>query len=201
MKRNEVEKILSNEFDRILFFKDYQYFSRDGNEDLYKRFISKVLAEDNDVDVTSDAIYLAININFFSPSLLAKIKAILFSRRQYLVKLSCLDYLTHFKKYMSVKSFVKTNEYLLARSTNILLKIQAITNLLFKYAPLFDSLIMALEASKGPTEFYRAMNGLSYNSIKLNSEQLLKLERITREKKFGTSVQRELIKKIKSMGN
>jgi hypothetical protein len=45
------------------------------------------------------------------------------------------------------------------------------------------------------------MNRLSYNSIKLNSEQLRKLEPNNSRKKFGTSVQRELIKKIKDVGH
>ena len=109
VQKHEVQRILASAYDRALFVQEYRYFGRDSNDKLYKTFILDALKNGNNADLISDVIYMAIEIDFFSKPLQSEIEKILFSRRHYLIKLSCLDYLTHFKNKITNKDFYTCN--------------------------------------------------------------------------------------------
>src|SRR5258706_7333142 len=131
VSKEQVSKILSSSFDRSVFLNEYKYFKNDGNSALYRNFILETLSKkDTNVNLTTDVVYLAIEIDFHSKELFEIVLQMLSSKKGYLVKLSCLDYINHFKNKIPKATLLEVNTGMLKRTRNILLKVQSLTNLI-----------------------------------------------------------------------
>lgn len=190
--REAVTQILSNSVDRIYFLRDYKFFGRDNNSDQYTRYVLTIIKSERNLDIVSDALLLAIKVGRFSESLLTQVRVILRSRRHYLVKLGCLDFLFAFKNRISRTSFYQLNEEIRKKSKNNLLVIQATLNLMSLNVDLVDDLFTTLKKSQSPTEFYRVVNGFGQIGFRLSQERITKFTEILESKSFAAKVNEEL---------
>jgi len=189
------DKILSMPFERSIFLNEYRYFRNDGNKSTYKDFISKVLNRKRvDSDLLSDVIYLAIDIKFYSRELLDEISKMLLSKKDYLIRLACLDYLNSFRRNIDKSVYLRLNQGIFRSSKNTLLRLQSLINLMSldrdKYFPLLSSI---LEKETMPTVFYRLINGLKAGNIKLKSEEKRVIIQMIKENSFDRKVKSELV--------
>lgn len=175
----------------------------DGNKSIYKDFVGKILSRKRIApDLLSDVIYLAIDIKFYSQELLDEISKMLLSKRDYLIRLACLDYLNCFRRSIDKSVYLRLNQGILRSSKNTLLRLQSLINLMSldrnKYFPL---ILSTLEKETMPTVFYRLINGLKAGNFKLKSDEKKVIAELIKENKFDGKVKSELMSDLKRLTN
>lgn len=196
---NVISKILSNPFERMFFLKEYEFFDRDGNARQYNDYALSVIKNSRDVVAVSDAIILSTKTHQFSKSVFKQIRIMLYSRRNYIVKLACLDFLLAFKEEIPKRYFFQINNRILSHSRNNLLRIQATLNLISIDANFSSKLIALLYVANSPTEFYRVINGLQCDDIRLDAEEIERLKGMIVQKPFKKQVKIELLSRLENL--
>ncbi len=187
---------MADPFERTIFLNEYRYFKSDRNISEYRNFIRNVLDKSRDANIVSDVIYFSVTIDFFSKNLFLIIKTILFSKRNYLVRLACLDYITHFKDKLAKNEFYELCEDVYKGTKSPLLRIQVLTNLLKINQQYFHGLIKLLKKIDHPTGIYRTLNGIAQNNIKITSEQFKLFKSLIINKNFEDGVRKELLAQL-----
>jgi hypothetical protein len=151
---------LKDDLYRSTFIADYNYFLLDKNESIYKDFIHDNLTS-NSIDLVSDLLILATRINYFSNTIMNKIKTILFKNSNHILKLASFDYLNMFYHNLSKENYIAYSHSVRAKSTIKLVVFQSLINLLLedkkKY---FNQILEILMNSIVPVFFYRLANNL-----------------------------------------
>lgn len=166
VSEEELYGIFKSSIDRNIFISEYSYFGMDGNDVFYKEFIDKYIYSSKR-KFQEDAIELSIATGTFKIQYLDVIKAIIYSKRNDGIKLTCCDWLSYFFKDLPKSTFLEINEYLLKRTEYDLTKVQCMLNLflLNNNYPIIENLSLYLKEVKYATVFYRIINGLNFINL------------------------------------
>ena len=159
----EVLRVMRNKPERKVFINSYKYFKKDKNDNVYYSFIESVSIND-DSETIEDAVYLSDTLGYYSVGILKLVKLVLKSKRNFFLKLTCLDFIhSNYLKigkteYSDINESLRTNK-------NLFIKLQANVNLLLnssneKYR---KSILTILSSSEYPNIFYRFLNMVDSN--------------------------------------
>ncbi|MDP9080832.1 MAG: hypothetical protein M3O71_25725 [Bacteroidota bacterium] len=204
VSKNELITIFKRNLDRSIFIGEYPYFGSDGNEVFYEAFIESNILK-HKFKVQEDAIELSVRLNIYKVLFLREIKKIVYSRRQGIINLVCLDWLFYFFQDIPKDEFIEINEHVSKHSTSDLLKVQSVLNiLLFKPdIQLIKNLISYFTESDDPSVFYRLINSLDTNQLakRFTNETINSIKEIVLSKHAISKDQRnEIIKKLSALG-
>jgi hypothetical protein len=155
--------LLSTDVYRGNFINNYAFFKTDGHINIYKDFIDNTNIHTRN-DRIDDTIVLADNIGYCSKKLLSLVEQVLFSRKNFFLKLTCLDYLLGQNDKIDDVMYYTLNERYI-HNKNEFLKLQANVNLL-KTGDKVESkkhIIRVLKKAPYPSVFYRFFNSIEYN--------------------------------------
>jgi hypothetical protein len=200
VSNNALNKIFRKNIDRSIFIGEYPYFTSDGNDLFYEEFIEHSILK-HGFKVQEDAIELSIRLNIFKVPFLVEIKKILYSRRQELIKLVCLDWLFYFFREIPENEFIEINEYMYRHSKHDLLIVQSILNMLLckPNSQLISDLTFCFAESNDPAVFYRLINNLDSNQLakEFTSETMAIIKEIVISKLTISKKQKnEIFKKL-----
>lgn len=194
ISEQELNTILSKPSYRSDFINKYTFFKVDGHMKIYKNFIDQVDFKNNN-ETLDDAIVLADSIDYCSGHLLNLIKGILFSKKNYFIKLSCLDYLLSQNGKIDHSTYMMLNERF-KNNLNEFLKLQANINLLITENKSEQSVIRIVKSAHYPDIFYRFFNSISFNSSSfknhLNSDLIYSVYRIFESHNFPQATKSEI---------
>lgn len=162
ISEKELIAILSKPIYRSDFINEYPFFRTDGHTKIYQDFIDKTDFRKNN-ERLDDAIVLADSIDYYSIHLLNLIKEILFSKKNFVIKLTCLDYLlSQHEKIDNSTYIILNNRY--KNNSNEFLNLQANINLLLTENKSEKSILKVLNSAPYPNIFYRFFNSISFNT-------------------------------------
>lgn len=161
ISEEDLIRLLSKSSYRNEFINEYTFFKTDGHSKIYQNFIESTDFSKNN-DRIEDAIVLADSIDYFSNSVLDLIRNILFSRKNYFLKLTCLDYTLSQNEKIDRSIYVILNERY-KNNKNEFLKLQANINLLIIEDKSKKSIIKVLKLASYPNIFFRFFNSISFN--------------------------------------
>lgn len=199
----EVTKIFNSNIDRELFISEYQHLQGDENLDFYKNFIDQNIHSYR-FRLQEDAIDLSINLDYFKVSFFKSIKEIIHSRRNNWIKLACLDWLFNFSQLINKADYLEINRYALKKSTDELLQVQCILNLLLIeiQTDVIENLLNVLQTATLPATFYRFINGFEKLNIdkEINQRLIISVISLVKSNKLVSESQKnELINSLSSM--
>jgi|GEM_PF-2073611 len=166
---NKVFTILSDKKCRQIFIKQYDFFYRN-NQEKIAFFIDSNYNLDTPSDFKVDLLDLAFEINYYSKKIDKLIREELKMRRDYIFKLSALDYLNHFYPFISNKNdYLELSEYLFCNSSNNIVVFQAAINLLPRDNVKYENYLLKrlTKENVAPFLYYRLVDNLiSYDQFK-----------------------------------
>jgi len=188
--------LLSDDICRSDFIENYTFFKTDGHTKIYKDFIDKTdIGKKN--DRISEAIELAENIDYCSKKLISLIRRVLFSRKNFFLKLTSLDYqLSQSHKINGTTYIMLNNKH--NHSKNEFLKLQSNINLLVteNSDKSQKHIIKVLKKAPYPNIFYRFFNAIEYNietfKKHINSQLLQEVMQIAESKNFSPESKEEI---------
>lgn len=187
----EANKLLADSSLRNDFLADYSFFLDDKNLSLYKKFVEDNIKSLND-DLMIDVLQLAENISYFSKDLLERIEEILNTKKGFLIRLYCLDYLLSQIKWIDKPSFIALNKKVID-SKNEFLKLQSNLNywVVDNDGVSRKNILKLLKNTTYSNLFYRFFNVLKYNqdlfSSLIDSSFLESIGLIIIEKEFSVN--------------
>ncbi len=191
ISKDEAQERLADNNQRSLFILEYNHFNDDGNGNLYKRFVKQMLDTARDGDLVSDALYLAINIDYYSAAFFDRVVNDLFRRRNFLSRLACFDYIHNYKD-KKVNQFEDVCWKLLKSSSNDM-KVLAAAALVKIDRSLLNLTMKILQGFRVPTMFYKVFNLFKQDGIKFSRHEKKALEALVVGKNFSNSVRKELL--------
>jgi hypothetical protein len=191
--------ILNNKKWRSIFINQYGFFKFCNIETL-SVFIKSNYKLEIMNDFKIDLLDLAININFFDKNIYNLIKLDIYKRKNYLLKLTMLDYINTFYKVQSVnRDYILLSNFIYKTSSNNLLIFQSLLNLSINSDSIRKGFLLKL-SNKTLEQFYyyRTVNCFidfqQFKEIENFKEFLINL--ITNTNNLNLNQKEELLNRI-----
>lgn len=195
----DLYKVLSSDELRDDFLFNYSHFKRDGNFQIYLKWIEKNKSSEKN-QVIEHLYSLSSCLDIFIPSLISKAKKVLKGRYRELSKLACLDYLLAQHVHIKKPTYFELNILGAAHTQNRLIKFQAYINLLLIDADKYLKIIENILSVETPTFFYRISGQIDLCPEEIHKQISALIRRTLLQRQFNEGVQKDILENIKQVG-